>query len=81
VSEPVTEVLFPRLSEQNPDGEGVVATWFVDDGARVAMGQLVAEVAVDKIDAEVFAPADGVVRILVTEGQVGRPGQAIARVG
>ena len=76
----MSEVLFPRLSEQNPDGEGVVATWFVDDGSIVTVGQLIAEVAVDKVDAEVFAPADGIIAIAVGEGEAARQGEAIATV-
>ncbi|HEY5880501.1 MAG TPA: lipoyl domain-containing protein [Nakamurella sp.] len=77
----MTAVLFPRLSEQDPDGEGVVATWFVDDGSTVAAGQLVAEVAVDKVDAEVFAPADGTISIAVGEGESARQGAEIATIG
>lgn len=77
----MTDVLFPRLSEQNPDGEGVVATWFVDEGAAVTVGQLIAEVAVDKVDAEVFAPADGTISIVVGEGEAARQGEAIASIG
>ena len=76
----MTDVLFPRLSEQQPDAEGVVATWFVDDGATVTAGQLIAEVAVDKVDAEVFAPADGAISIVVTEGQAAPQGGAIATI-
>lgn len=76
----MSEVLFPRLSEQNPDGEGVVATWFVDNGSIVTVGQLIAEVAVDKVDAEVFAPADGIIAIAVGEGEAARQGEAIATV-
>uniref|UniRef100_UPI0032AEE47C lipoyl domain-containing protein n=1 Tax=Halalkalibacter lacteus TaxID=3090663 RepID=UPI0032AEE47C len=52
----MADILFPHLSKDSPDAEGVVATWFVDDGATVAEGQLIAEVAVDKVDVEVLAP-------------------------
>lgn len=76
----MTDVLFPRLSDRDPDGEGVVATWFVNDGETVTVGQLVAEVAVDKVDAEVFAPADGAISIVVTEGQAAPQGGAIATI-
>lgn len=76
----MTDVLFPRLSEQDPDGDGVVATWFVDDGAIVTVGQLIAEVAVDKVDAEVFAPADGTLSIAVVEGRAAAQGSAIATI-
>jgi pyruvate/2-oxoglutarate dehydrogenase complex dihydrolipoamide acyltransferase (E2) component len=53
----VTDVFFPQLSEKDPAGEGVVATWFVSDGDQVASGQLLGEVMVDKVSAEVVAPA------------------------
>ena len=76
----MTDVLFPRLSDQHPDGEGVVATWFVDDGATVAVGQLIAEVAVDKVDAEVFAPADGALSIAVAEGHAIAQGSVIGTI-
>jgi hypothetical protein len=36
----VTDVRFPQLSEEQPDAEGVLATWFVSDGDQVATGQL-----------------------------------------
>ena len=59
----MTEVLFPQLSDQDPDGEGVLATWFVDDGAAVAGGKLIAEVMVGKVTSEVNAPVPGVIHL------------------
>jgi pyruvate/2-oxoglutarate dehydrogenase complex dihydrolipoamide acyltransferase (E2) component len=76
----VAEVPFPRLSEKEPAAEGVLATWFVSDGDQVAGGQLLGEVMVDKVAAEVVAPAAGRVRLLAGEGQVIRQGEVIARV-
>ena len=76
----MTDILFPVLSENDPAAEGVLATWFAADGAPVAEGDLIAEVAVDKVDAEVPAPAAGVVRLLVGEGDVVKQGTAIARI-
>lgn len=76
----MTDVLFPPLSTQRPDAEGVVTRWFVADGETVSAGQLVAEVQVDKVDAEVVAPAGGVLRVLVPEDGAARQGAAIARV-
>ena len=63
----MTDVVFPSLSEETPDAEGVLATWFVSEGASVAADQLLAEVQVDKVAAEVLAPAAGVVHRLVEE--------------
>src|SRR6185312_6219321 len=64
----MADVLFPRLSEAEPDGD------------QVASGQLLAEVMVEKVSGEVLAPADGLVRLLVGEDQTARQGEVIARV-
>lgn len=76
----MADILFPDLSREDPEVEGVVATWFVDDGATVTEGQLIAEVAVDKVDVEVVAPQSGIVRIVVEEGVAARQGSVIATV-
>jgi pyruvate/2-oxoglutarate dehydrogenase complex dihydrolipoamide acyltransferase (E2) component len=76
----MAEVLFPRLSENEPDAEGVLATWFVSDGDRVASGQLLGEVMVEKVSGDVLAPTDGQVHLLVSEDQTARQGEVIARV-
>ena len=76
----MTEVLFPALSKERPDSEGVVSTWFVRDGERVQADQLLAEVQVDKVAAEVPAPRAGVVQLLVAEEAVVTQGTAIARI-
>ena len=73
-------VLFPALSKEAPDAEGVLATWFVSEGSAVAPDQLLAEVQVDKVAAEVPAPAAGVVHLLVDEEAVVRQGEPIARI-
>ena len=76
----MTEVVFPSLSQETPDAEGVLATWFVSEGAAVAPDQLLAEVQVDKVSADVVAPAAGVVHLLVDEDSAVRQGTPIARI-
>ena len=76
----MADVLFPRLSEQEPAAEGVLATWFVSDGDQVAGGQLLGEVMVEKVSGEVLAPTSGRVRLLVSEDQAVRQGEVIAEV-
>jgi pyruvate/2-oxoglutarate dehydrogenase complex dihydrolipoamide acyltransferase (E2) component len=76
----VADVLFPRLSEQEPTAEGVLATWFVSDGDQVASGQLLGEAMVDKASGDVVAPAAGRIRLLVGEDQTARQGDVIAQV-
>ncbi len=63
------EVVMPRLSEEVE--EGIVVTWFVQPGAVVSEGDLLAEVQVEKLSAEVRAPASGrVAELLVAPGGV-----------
>lgn len=74
------DVAFPALSANEPDAEGVVSTWFVADGEQVAADQLLAEVQVDKVAAEVGAPSAGTVRLLVEEDAAVTQGTPIARI-
>lgn len=76
----MTDVPFPALSKETPDAEGVLATWFVSDGATVSADQLLAEVQVDKVSAEVPAPVGGVVHLLVAEEETVKQGAPIARI-
>ncbi|GHE77142.1 hypothetical protein GCM10017786_03050 [Amycolatopsis deserti] len=76
----MTDIAFPHISDNQPDAEGVLATWFAADGDQVGEGDLLAEVAVDKVDVEVPAPAAGVLRLLVQEGDVVKQGEVIARI-
>jgi pyruvate/2-oxoglutarate dehydrogenase complex dihydrolipoamide acyltransferase (E2) component len=76
-----TEVLFPMMSKEEPDAEGVVGTWFVNDGEAVVAGQVIAEVQVDKVSQDVEAPVAGVMYQLVAEGVGVRQGEPVARIG
>lgn len=76
----MTEVLFPTLSKESPQAVGVLATWFVPEGATVSAAQLIAEVQVDKVAAEVVAPVAGVVHLLVDEEASVVQGAPIARI-
>jgi len=76
----MTDVPFPALSKESPAAEGVVATWFVADGETVQADQLLAEVQVDKVAAEVPAPRAGVVHLLVGEEATVTQGTPIARI-
>jgi pyruvate/2-oxoglutarate dehydrogenase complex dihydrolipoamide acyltransferase (E2) component len=76
----MTEVLFPQLSDDDPDGDGVLATWFVDEGATVAGGELIAEVMVGKVTSEVHAPVPGAIHLTVGEDDVVRQRTVIATI-
>jgi pyruvate/2-oxoglutarate dehydrogenase complex dihydrolipoamide acyltransferase (E2) component len=74
----MTDVQFPPVGDA--DAEGVLATWFVEEGEHVTEGALIAEVAVDKVDMELTAPATGMIHLLAKEGDVRRRGAVIARI-
>jgi 2-oxoglutarate dehydrogenase E2 component (dihydrolipoamide succinyltransferase) len=63
------DVILPQLGESV--SEGTITKWLVKEGDVVAKDQPLLEVATDKADAEVPAPAAGrVARCLVNEGDV-----------
>lgn len=74
------EVRFPEVSKEDPNTEGVVATWFVSDGEAVRQNQLLAEVQVEKVTVEVSAPASGAIRIVVSEQAVVSQSTVIAYI-
>jgi pyruvate/2-oxoglutarate dehydrogenase complex dihydrolipoamide acyltransferase (E2) component len=75
----MTDVLFPLMSEAD-GATGVIVTWFVESGDEVTPTTLIAEVAVDKVDAEVYPPTFGVITLLVEENTEIRQGAVIAQV-
>jgi pyruvate dehydrogenase E2 component (dihydrolipoyllysine-residue acetyltransferase) len=62
------EVVMPRMGETVE--EGTVNAWFKAAGDQVAEGEPLLEIATDKVETEIPAPASGVLReIKVAEGQ------------
>ena len=76
----MTDVLFPPLSKESPDAEGILVSWYVDEGAAVTADQLIAEVQVDKVSADVVAPAAGVLHRIVEEETAVHQGDPIGRI-
>ncbi len=70
------EILAPRISESTE--EGVLVTWFVEPGATVREGDLVAEVQFEKVSAEVRAAGNGTIELLAQPGSVIVQGHPIA---
>src|SRR5207249_2814631 len=61
--------------------EGTILEWHKQEGDFVEEGETVVEVSTDKIDAEVPAPASGVIRkLLVEPDAVVQVGQALAEI-
>jgi pyruvate dehydrogenase E2 component (dihydrolipoamide acetyltransferase) len=71
------QVLMPRLAEEVE--EGVVVAWFVEPGASIREGELMAELQVQKVSTELHSPFTGqVVELLVEPGGVIAQGAPIA---
>jgi 2-oxoglutarate dehydrogenase E2 component (dihydrolipoamide succinyltransferase) len=61
--------------------EGTVSKWLVKEGDRVEQDQPIVEVTTDKVDAEIPAPAAGVIEAIVAgEGDVVPVGGVLARI-
>jgi 2-oxoglutarate dehydrogenase E2 component (dihydrolipoamide succinyltransferase) len=61
--------------------EGTVSKWLVKEGDRVEQDQPIVEVTTDKVDAEIPAPAAGVIEAIVAgEGVVVPVGGVLARI-
>lgn len=68
-------VVMPRLGESVDEGE--ILKWLVSVGDRVAEFDSLVEVATDKVETELPAPASGVLKQIIAEVgdviQVGEP--------
>ncbi len=73
------QVTMPEMGESVT--EGTVLEWHVTEGQSVSEGDTVIEVSTDKIDAEVPAPASGVItKLLVSPDDTVQVGQALAEM-
>ena len=75
----MSDVLFPKMSDAE-GATGVIVTWFVDSGDSVSPSTLIAEVAMDKVDAEIYPESTGTITLLVREEDEVAQGSVIARV-
>src|SRR3954451_17672815 len=75
----VVQISMPEMGESVT--EGTVLEWHVSEGDQVAEGDTVVEVSTDKVDAEVPAPASGVItKLLVSPDDTVQIGQALAEM-
>ncbi len=71
------EVLLPKMGESV--AEATVITWLKEVGETIEAEESLIEIATDKVDSEVPAPADGVlIKKLFNEGDVAQVGDVIA---
>ncbi|POH60206.1 biotin/lipoyl-containing protein [Arthrobacter glacialis] len=73
------EVLFPMMTG-DPQDCGVLIDWRAPNGSTVTAYQVIAEVTIEKFDAEINAPAAGTLRWQVQEGDEVAQGAVIATI-
>ncbi|QVQ54460.1 lipoyl domain-containing protein [Spiractinospora alimapuensis] len=72
-------VFFPVITGgAESERDGVLATWFVPDGAQVTEGERLAQGAIGTQSVDVTAPKKGVVHLLVDQGNAVVQGTPIA---
>jgi multifunctional 2-oxoglutarate metabolism enzyme len=75
----VVDIQMPQMGESVT--EGTVLEWHKSEGEFVSEGETVVEVSTDKVDAEVPAPADGVlVKILAPEDETIEVGASLGQL-
>ncbi len=71
------ELIMPKMGESV--AEATIIKWLKEEGDKIEMEESVLEIATDKVDSEVPAPADGVLKKkLFGEDDVVKVGEAIA---
>jgi pyruvate dehydrogenase E2 component (dihydrolipoyllysine-residue acetyltransferase) len=75
----MAKVNMPKLSDTME--EGTVLEWKRDSGAEVHRGDVLADIESDKASFELEAEADGVLQIVVQQGQAVPVGEVIATIG
>ena len=71
------EILLPAMGEGIIDA--TITKWLVNIGDKVEEDQSIVEIATDKVDSEIPAPQEGVIKeLLLEEGSVPKVGETIA---
>ena len=74
------EVLLPKMGESV--AEATIIKWLKEEGDTIEADESIIEIATDKVDSEVPAPAEGVlIKRLFNEGDVVNVGEVIAIIG
>ncbi|HTZ87062.1 MAG TPA: dihydrolipoamide acetyltransferase family protein [Solirubrobacteraceae bacterium] len=73
------QIVMPRLSDSME--EGTILRWLIAEGQRVSRGQELVEIETDKASMTYEADLEGVLHVLVPEGETVAVGVPIARVG
>ena len=72
-------IILPAMSDQMTEAE--LLTWKVNVGDEVKKGDVIAEIATDKVDMDLDSPFDGkIVKLLAEEGSMLNVGETLAEI-
>jgi len=75
----MADILVPVLGESVT--EATIAKWTKKSGETVKKDEILVELETDKVSLEVASPSDGVLQILIGEGETVTPGVVLGTVG
>ena len=72
-------IILPAMSDQMTEAE--LLTWKVNTGDEVKKGDVIAEIATDKVDIDLDSPFDGkIIKLNVEEGSMVNVGDTLAEI-
>ncbi|MGC8494456.1 MAG: 2-oxoglutarate dehydrogenase complex dihydrolipoyllysine-residue succinyltransferase [Syntrophobacteraceae bacterium] len=74
----MTELKIPEVGESVQ--EALLAQWLKREGEQVRKDDILFVIETDKVTLEISAPADGVLKILVAEGETVKVGSVVGRI-
>ena len=72
-------IILPAMSDQMTEAE--LLTWKVNVGDEVKKGDVIAEIATDKVDMDLDSPFDGkIVKLVAEDGSMLNVGETLAEI-
>tara|TARA_B100000902_G_scaffold35509_1_gene42666 strand:+ start:1942 stop:2214 length:273 start_codon:yes stop_codon:yes gene_type:complete len=72
-------IILPAMSDQMTEAE--LLTWKVNVGDEIKKGDVIAEIATDKVDMDLDSPFDGkIVKLIAEEGSMVNVGEILAEI-
>ena len=72
-------IILPAMSDQMTEAE--ILTWKVSVGDEVKKGDVIAEIATDKVDMDLDSPFDGkIIKLTIDEGSMVNVGETLAEI-
>jgi len=73
------KIILPAMSDQMTEAE--LLTWKVSVGDEVKKGDVIAEIATDKVDMDLDSPFDGkIIKLTIDEGSMVNVGETLAEI-